>query len=91
MRRKADAQHLSVSFSPDGGRPASAGATLRLLQIDLQAELSVTVMWVAGQPSLSLQGADLQGVKGLTQQQKRLIKQRGGDLDGDNDDSKDDE
>ena len=49
------------------------------------------VMWVAVQPSLLLQGADLQGVKGLTQQQKRLIKQRGGDLDGDNDDSKDDE
>ena len=79
---------LSVVFSPDGKQLASASSdkTVRLLEVDLKIPVKLRVRWIAGRFSLSLTGADFREAIGLTDGQRRLIKQRGGLITDDDDD-----
>ncbi|MEM7496288.1 MAG: WD40 repeat domain-containing protein, partial [Myxococcota bacterium] len=82
----------SVGFSDDGTRIASGSddKTVRLLELDLKMQVKPRVRWIAGRPALSLTDADFRGATGLTVDQLRLIKQRGGITDSKDDHDNDD-
>ena len=56
--------------------------TMRLLELN-GAHAKPRVRWITRQPALSLANADFRGAIGLTADQLRLIKQRGGFITGD--------
>ncbi|MEM7402776.1 MAG: hypothetical protein AAF310_01980 [Myxococcota bacterium] len=70
----------SVSFSPDGGRLASAGSEgVFLSELELSVSVSWRVRWMACEyPGLYLGGVDFRGSLGLDDGRRRLILQRGG-------------
>lgn len=68
---------------------ASDDQTIRVLQLDHQ--FNPTVKWVGGFTALLFQDAILKGVQGLTTGQRRLIEQRGGIFEQQEDDEEKEE